>query len=1057
LDGSIIRIIRLVRLIRVAYHIELNICTLILVLILGGGGASPLAFSQDSNRSSVKISEQESLKEAQGRVLILAFRNGEPSGGVTFEHSSGTYLSAFDGSLMIDLPPGGHSFYIPELERKLAIQVNSGEETQVIVSLLHQRQKSEVSVKVPTGASSEGLKSGESGSLLQVKVVDESSGRPLSGGLVIFSGYEDTLTTNSEGQVEFRLSDGEYSLSIFHPKYQTKTLSGVKVGPDTNKPLVVSLTPAINELEEVTILAPKIRGSVSALIEVRRQSSSVTDVMGSEQMSRQGDSDAASSLRRMTGLTLKDGKYVYVRGLGERYSGVQLNQFSLPSPEPNRRVVPLDLFPTAILESVLVQKSYSPDLPGEFGGGVIQLQSRTLPEKFSFKFSLSSNQESADQRLSSRGGGLDWAGIDNGTRKMPPAIRGALQSGKKLVLQQPGSSEGISEAELVQLGRSLPANYATNRTSEGIPPGFSLAIADRFRIGAARSGIAGSILYGQNADRGERFSRGLNAMSPGRYSTDYNRTSEYAEVETRLAGQVDFGIELNQNNTLSLSSMLLRHTTNFTQQDLKQDPNSTSSIESTTLDWTERQLWTNHLKGKHKLGTSFGQDIEGSWRIGQADAIRDNPDRREYAFERTPTSYQMRGDSGGNRRTYSLLTDRSQEVAADLILPLGFQRDRLKLKFGASEIKRGRRSEVFRLFFSGDTSGDPIESQLSLANIGPGGFQLQNLTDAADSYRGDQNTVSQYAMADFGPFANWKFLAGYRWERSVQTVNTFRYYEPENPFSQSRLEMKDVLPSFAVLWKPNQQWRARLAYSETLARPDFRELSEVGFIDDETGYEVRGNSSLRGTIIQNIDHRWEYYWSPDEYASSGLFFKKFRDPIEVMFVPGVNRIQTFSNAMAAENFGLELESRIGLRKLSRIFRRWSILSNLTFIRSEIELDEKSKGIQTSQQRPLQGQAPYVVNFQLQYDRPLWDFSATLLYSLVGERISEVGTNNIPDTYQNPSQQLDFVASKAISKVWTVALKAKNLLDPAIESFQDKELVRKTHNGRSIGLNMTAIF
>lgn len=1028
------------------------------MLILGGGGASPFAYSQDSTiRSSFKISDQESLKESQGRVLILSFRNGEPSGRVKFEHSSGSYMSAIDGSLTVELPPGAHSFYIPELERKIAIQVTSGEETQVIVNLLHQPQKSEVSVKTPTGIHSDGLKSGEIGFPLQVKVVDEKSLRPLTGGLVIVSGYEDTLTTNSEGRVESRLPDGEYSLSIFHPKYQTKTLSGVKVGPDSNKPLVVSLTPAINELDEVTILAPKIKGSVSALIEVRRQSSSVTDVMGSEQMSRQGDSDAASSLRRMTGLTLKDGKYVYVRGLGERYSGVQLNQFSLPSPEPNRRVVPLDLFPTAILESVLVQKSYSPDLPGEFGGGVIQLQSRTLSEKFSLKFTLSSSQESADQRLTSRGGGLDWAGIDNGTRKMPAAIREALQSGKKLILQQPGSSEGISEEQLVHLGRSLPVNYVTNRTSEGTPPGFSLAIADRFRVGSARTGIAGSILYGQSADRGERFSRGLNAMSPGRYSTDYNRISEYAEIETRLAGQVDLGFELNQKNTVSLSSMLLRHTTDFTQQDQKQDPNSTSSIESTTLDWTERQLWTNHLKGKHKLGSSFGQDIEGSWRIGQADAIRDNPDRREYAFERTPTSFRMRGDSGGNRRTYSYLMDRSQEVAADLVLPLGFERDRLKLKIGASELKRGRRSEVFRLFFSGETSGDPIESQLSLANIGPGGFQLQNLTDAADSYRGDQNVVSQYAMADFGPLPNWKFLAGYRWERSVQTVNTFRYYEPENPFSQSKLEMSDVLPSFAVMWKPNQQWRSRLAYSETLARPDFRELSEVGFLDDETGYEVRGNSSLKGTIIQNIDHRWEYYWSADEYASSGLFFKKFRDPIEVMFVPGVNRIQTFSNARAAENFGLELESRIGLRKLTRILRRWSILTNLTFIRSEIELDEKSKGVQTSQQRPLQGQAPYVVNFQLQYDRPIWEFSATLLYSLVGERISEVGTNNIPDTYQNPSHQLDFVASKAISKVWTVALKAKNLLDPAIESFQDKELVRKTHNGRSIGLNMTGIF
>lgn len=759
----------------------------------------------------------------------------------------------------------------------------------------------------------------------------------------------------------------------------------------------------------------------------------------------------------MTGLTLKDGKYVYVRGLGERYSGVQLNQFALPSPEPARRVVPLDLFPVSVLESVVVQKSYSPNLPGEFGGGVIQLKSKSLPEKFFAKGTISTGYEDFNNRLSYLGGSTDWLGIDDGSRKMPTAIKQVLKSGRKLVIKQPGSDEGLSQEELTQLGQSLPNKYATSRTSDVPPPGFSIALGNKYRIGGKKVGAQGSLLYGQTADQGERKSTGLNAMGNDRYSVDYTRGAEFSEIETRLAGQLELGLELSKSQALSFNSMLLRHTTNFTQFDEKQDPNSISRIESTTLDWTERELWTNQLKGQHKLGTSYSQPIEGQWRVGSANASRTSPDRREYAYERTPSSYQMRGDSGGNRRTYSELFDDSQEIGLDFTVPLSPVKDRLKLTVGANHLERQRHSEVFRLFFSGPVTGAPIEEQLDPGNIGPGGFELHNITDAADSYKGEQKIQAFYGNLEYAPLSQWSFQAGMRQEESVQRVSTFRYFEPDKPFSESELKMSDLLPAYSVVWKPNENWRSRTAYSETLARPDFRELSEVGFIDDETGYEVHGNSQLKGTVIQNIDHRWEYYWSADEYVSLGGFYKQFKNPIEVMFVPGVNRIQTFANAKGAQNYGVELESRLGLRQATRALRRWSILANLTLIQSEIELDETAKGIQTSDRRPLQGQAPYVVNFQLQYDRPLWNLSATLLYSIVGERITEVGTNEIPDTLERPYHQVDFVASKSISKSWSVALRAKNLLDPRIESYQGSELVKQSRNGRVMGVSLSGTY
>jgi outer membrane receptor protein involved in Fe transport len=269
--------------------------------------------------------------------------------------------------------------------------------------------------------------------------------------------------------------------------------------------------------------------------------------------------------------------------------------------------------------------------------------------------------------------------------------------------------------------------------------------------------------------------------------------------------------------------------------------------------------------------------------------------------------------------------------------------------------------------------------------------------------------------------------------------------------------MRDSLPAFGIVWKPGEKLRSRIAYSETLARPDFREMSPVGYTDDETGYTVVGNAYLRGTVIKNIDHRWEYYFTSDEYASIGVFYKKFQDPIESTFKSGGNRIQTFENAKSAENVGVELEGRMGLRNFSRALRRWTVLSNVSFIRSAIEINDGLSGIQTSKERPLQGQSPYVINLQLQYDYPSWGFTSTVLYNTIGKRITEVGINKSPDIYEQPVNQLDFVASKAIKNNWTVSLRGRNLLDPEVESTQGDEVVRSFKRGRTFSLVLGAVF
>ncbi len=1029
-----------------------GLLALILSLVVGRGITPPVAFAQDASSVSIKVEKPDSRLE-EGRLLIVAFRDGMPAAGVLLEGRFGKLITRDDGTLSAALSPGRYTARVPVLDREMEFNIHPGEETQITLQILD-NSKGSATLTEPKVAMD--VASAAPVKTVTLYVIRDSDGEPVSGASILVAGQENVASTSAAGIAQVNVVSDDDSVTVFHPHFQSVTTKAVSP---------IRLKGATNELEEVVVLAPKVKGSVSALVEVRRQSSAVTDVLGSEQMARAGDSDAAASLRRVTGLTLMNGKYVYVRGLGERYSGVQMNQFSLPSPEPARRVVPLDLFPTSVLESIVVQKSYSPDLPGEFGGGIIQLQTKSLPDKFFFRTSVSTNFEDTDNRLTYRGGQTDWLGVDDGARKLPSAIESELASGRKLVRKQPGSNEGMSEEELTRLGRSLPNNYKTSRTNDTPPPNMTLSTGTSAKFGANKVGVAGGFLYGQSVDSGEKRNNGYNVGAGKKLVNDFSERADYAETEIRLAGSLDLGWEFRKSHQVGFSTFLLRHTTDFAQERSRVSQASPSStLESTTLEWTERQLWTKHLKGKHDLVTLFNQPIQLAWRAGLADATRVSPNRREYAFERTPDSYQMRSDSGGNRRTDSKLTDQTQEFGVDVTIPLSTTPDKLKMKLGVSQATRERRSDVFRLFFQQDWTGagpvapsTPIEERFKPENIGPGGYMLQNLTDAADSYSGRQTVNAQYAMVDFAPWKTWSFQAGARAETSEQKVATFKYFEPEKPFAESQLQMRDLLPAYSAVWKPNDKWRARAAYSETLARPDFREMSTVGFIDDETGYEVQGNANLKGTVIQNIDHRWEYYFTSDEYASIGGFYKRFENPIEVMFVPGVNKIQTFDNAKAAQNYGAEIEARLGLRHVNRRLRFFSVLGNYTWIQSAIELDERNRGIQTSNARPLQGQSPYTMNFQFQFDRPVWGFSATLLYNIVGPRITEVGTNQVPDTYEQPVHQLDFVASKSIAKNVTLGLRARNILDPVIEARQDNEIVRSQRRGRSMGVSLNAVF
>lgn len=1037
-----------------------------LILILGSllfsaSAAEPAPVSS-SKREEAVTTEISEKTAAEGSAILVFFQSGLPKEGYPLTIAGTTYITDENGVIRLRLPAGSYDFSSQDLDGTGSFTLAPGEETEVLVNLLPPSRFQSEAKTPETSQKLESLKESK-GREIVLRVFSEDTRAPLPSATLVVSGFSDSLNADEKGEIHLRLPDGTYVFSILDEKYETHFLTDT-VGPTglaqwQNKPFY--LKRSVSDLEEFLVLAPKVKGSVSALVEVRKNSAAVAEVLGSEQMAKQGDSDAGASLRRVTGLTLVGGKYVYVRGLGERYSAVTLNGSSLPSPDPSRRVIPLDIFPTSVLESVVVQKSFSPSQPGEFGGGLIQLQTKSLPEKPFLRMSAGASLEGQVDQIIYQGSSTDWLGVDDGIRQLPAPIRNALESGKKLNENNPPLfTDGFSPDELDALGRSLPLTYNTRRGKRTNIPSLSLSGGTRANWRDFSFGLSASGSHSTGLEQTEKSSYRYDADSPSNLTLTESSTAIVSEREIKSSGTLDLGAS-NKDHGLQLSLLMVRHSTD--ESEIRESWRTSDSVNSrriTNLEWVERELFTKQLAGNHQWRHFLAEPIQFRWRVSESIAQRNAPDSKQYVYEeRVPAVFTLGRDNNGNRRIFSDLKDQSREFGGELRQDFSLsEKTKIGLYAGGTFLARERNADVWRLHMrlrnsSLDLAGDPDSI---LGQIGSTGFQLTNLTESADSMSAEQSTTSVYVGADL-QLPNWVWSSGFRRESGLQEVKTFYYFDRQNPTSRAGLETRDILPSHSLTWKPNDRVRGRIAYSETTARPEFRELSTVPFIDNESGYETVGYDKLRGTVIKNYDHRWEFYPTPEESVSFGVFHKDFSFPIEEVFEPSPNLRKTFRNVDQAKSSGLEFDARMDLRRISRFLRRWSILGNVSLIRSRVTLGEEAKGQQTSENRPLQGQSPWVINAQAQYDRPQQGSSFGLVYNVVGPRITEVGTNFRPDIYEQPFHQVDFVGGQKFAKIYAVNFRAKNLLDPEAKSLQGGKLVRSQRKGRSFYVSLSASF
>lgn len=1012
-----------------------------------------------------------SLTAFAGELGLFIFKDGLPLNNFEVVLDGKTKLNSNDeGSVFKYLKEGSHFIEIKNGQevQSLSFQVADNEMTEITLNLFSNSSEILSNLSEPQIAPKRDLS--KQGLLTGTLKGDDNKG--IEGARVFIQGLDAKIVTDKKGNFKAKVPAGRYIVSFVHPRFTTKTLKNISVleSKSTNKS--VRLIPAGLSLEDFVVIAPHIKGSLSALIEVRRNSKQVADVMGAEQISKSGDSDAASSLRRVTGLTIIDGKYVYIRGLGERYSNVLMNGTGLPSPDPTRRTVQLDLFPSGILESLVVQKSYSPDLPGNFGGGTVVLNTKNIPEEFTSKVSIGTSYASGNSNIkNAKAGSKDWLGMDDGTRALPDSIKNATSDGQRLFQSSSVSTGGYTEAELRSFSKDMPRNYNLNSERANIPPSLSLSIGDLYKHKGKKFGYLISGLYSNKweNDSKERF----NYKSDG--SEDNKRQIDTSKQTIKLSSMLNLGADFGKYAKITSNTLVLRKTTNKVTNDIKfSDSDSDANYRDIGVEWQERQLFTQALSGKHQIGSNKERMFE--WSGSFSEAKRYQPDARNYQQDLKDGVYETSTAGKRNQKLYNNLTDRTTDVSAKFNFPLISAKSfAFTTRFGGQLTGKRRESETKRFKYgqinaaiAQNVTGNDLILRQSLQDIctneviDQGGCLLEDITDAGDRYSAKQNVTAWFldTETNFGSLV--RLNLGSRVERSEQSILTYQGVD-RSPV-ESGLIMNDILPVAGATLFITDGLQLRSAYSETVSRPDFKDLNPGAYWDDEKGRAVNGNLGLKGTIIKNIDTRLEWYFGKNENVSIGWFNKKFFNPIEevagtfnddgeLVFAESKFQLANVGNATAS---GFEIEGRKSFSFLGSTFEYLSLGGNYSVIDSNMEIFESLSAQVTNQERPLQGQSPYVINVNLDYDNPELGMTATLLYNKFGERIDAVGIKPFGDVYEMPFEQLDFVFSQNFGKGNKIKFKLQNILDPDSIKTEDgrvKEIYKKGRSG-SIGYTRT---
>ena len=826
---------------------------------------------------------------------------------------------------------------------------------------------------------------------------------------------------------------GTYTVSYKSDKYQAVNVEGLEVvaGEVADGSTVMSVRGETTVVDVVANVAAAVATQEAMLVE-RKLASTVSDTISAEEIRAGTSSDAADALEKVTGVTTMN-DFVFVRGLDPRYSGTTLNNALLASTEPERRVVPLDLFPASLIDNIKVQKTYSPDLPGEFSAGLVQVETTEFPTRPTLNVSYSIGYNSQTQGstfLDYPGGGRDFFGFDDGTRALP----GAIPTDKRV------DRFGFDRDELQEFGLAFANNWERVPRDLSRPSmSWNLVAGNTF----GKLGLVGALTFSNSLrsifdqERNYYFPNpgaalgNADAGPPVRASSfNYDQSTE----SVRLGGVLNASYQFNPSNKVAFKNFFSRDSDDATRyyEGFYQDFNT--DIRNQRLRYIERTIQNSQVQGEH-LFAGLNNSVF-TWAMAYSKATRDEPDLREslQIYQPRTDSFVFFDDSQSAFRMFNDLDETILNPSVDMLIPFYGGSFSGAVKFGANYASRGRnfRSRRFRLNLRRSRGIDlrlPPNELFTEENIRPRGFELNETTRVTDAYRGTRDVFGYYGMVELSLAAKWRLIGGLRVEDVTQDVTTFNQFLPATGREPAPFQATNLLPALNVIYSLTPKQNLRVGFSKTVSRPDFRELARFGFLDLVGGLQTIGNPELVQTDISNYDFRWEYFPGSNQLIAASFFYKNFDQPIEQTMIAAVALLRTFSNATAARNFGFEFEFRRGMDFLSPKLREFAVSSNLTMVESNIDLSNVSdKVVLTSLNRPMQGQSRYVANIIGEWSRPKARSTARYYLNYFSSRITDVGAFGLPDVVQDGLATMDFVYEFTLKGEdrWKLRFAAENI-------------------------------
>lgn len=905
-------------------------------------------------------------------------------------------------------------------------------------------------------------------------VLDKSDRQPLIGATIQVAGTDIKVITDIDGKFKINgLKAGKYSITVNYISYKTKTLNNIEALKDAEEnTLTIEMETDQQTLGEVSVVGIMKQNTDVAMLQVARNSQMVVSNVSAQEIKRTQDSNAGEVVRRVPGVSIIEDKFVMVRGLSQRYNNVWINGGAVPSSEADSRAFSFDIIPSSQIDNMQIVKTPSPEYPAEYSGGFITINTKDIPSENTADIMIGGNWNDATAFSNfkyAKGSGTDFLGFDSGMRSLSCGMDGTLKS--------------IAGNGVDLMGNGFNNDWRIRNMNPAGDLKFSASIGRRWKIGDRQVGMIAALNYTNEYRKYEDMDNNLFGVYDAvkdksnylRYSVDdqYNHN-------VRLGAMANFTLLSADGNSKYQFKNIFNQLGND-RYTWREGVSAQSDTEhSAEYYYRSRTTYNGQITGKH----TFAAD-NLDWSASYSYANRNIPDRRRYlindALEKGELQLSTPNDIS---REWTKLDEHIVSAAVNDKHDFKFNDWNPYLKFGAYGEYRTRKYTTRDLIYNWNAADNTLPDGFRKMDIptllsnqeyfGADRLYLLEEPHMRNNYKGNNYLGAGYIAAML-PFGKLNVYAGLRYEYNhMELISNTRDYE-ESPFSHN-YEYNDIFPSINTTYKFNDEHQLRLSYGKTVNRPEFREMSPSVFYDFDLASSVQGNTDLKPCYIQNVDLRYEFYPSKGEVISIAAFYKYFDSPIEWTYIVtgGTNLLYSYKNAQCANTYGIELDIRKNLAFLGLKDFSWSF--NGALIKSKVKFEKGAK----EEDRPMQGQSPYLINTGLFYNNEKMQLDVAVLYNRIGKRIIGVGRSEgttsgneslrVPDSYEMPRDVIDLSASKRFGKHWEVKLNIRDLLAQKVyyKQFADvhyadgsrkevEQVTRAFKPGRNFGLTATYKF